>query len=504
MNIKFDEEQLKSKHGIVYLAVTVGTLTSGMTSLFPTKFAWTLPIIAAILLIIFSFSVLKGIYKITTIILGLCLITFNIVNALGLSPVSYLKCSKILNTSESLIDKHEYGDALQLIEHKDTKKYCSECDNDTNAKRLHLLSKSLWREGKINTALEEINKAGEIVSPKNTKLRGDIYHTLGNIYSEKNQHNLAEKNFKKAIEKGKNSLGLMIDLSISQKNLGRTPIKTVKEIISSIGTPKTIEEQIVLSQAYRLMAYSTSNCSDEIIYYQKSFESLDFTPQLAERRLISYNDWVETQYQCSDYNDKIDLKKAYNESQNIASHSDTKKDIDRAKIDMSIKYAILFKEQAEKYEKNKNEVFATDNYKQALNVLNSAEDLVLNTKTDPTARLKWWMQKIDLSSRTEDLSSMISALNNASNIAQTMNFYDKKNISSLSEFYQIQGLIHYYYQKTPQIKSDLNIAKESLLKSYSIKYLLGQGKLQDLRRVKSVLEKMNITGLPDNYSIKTK
>ena len=369
---------------------------------------------------------------------------------------------------------------------------------------LGLLSVSLWREGKINIALEKLKKAGEIVSPKNNKLRGEIYHAFGNIYSEKNQHNLAEKSFKKAIEKGNNSFGLCIDLAITEKNLGRTPVKKIKKIITSIKIPKNIEEQKILSQAYRLMAYSASDCLKKTIFYQKSFESLEAIPQLAERRLISYNDWVETQYQCPDFKNRIDLTKAYNESQNIASNSDTKKDIDRSKIDMSIKYAILFKEIAEKYEKEKNETLSNDNYQLALNVLNSTKDIVANTNTDPAACLKWWMQKIDLSSRAEDLSSMVSALRSASDIAKKLNFYNKKNISSLSEFYQIQGLIHYYYQDIPQIRTDLNIAKESLLKSFSIKYLLGQGKLQDLRRVRSVLEKLNVSGLPNNYAIKTR
>jgi len=139
MSIKFDEEQLKSKYGIIYLAVTVGTLTSGMANLLPLKLNWFFPVVAAILLIIFSFSVLKGTYKIVTIILGSCLIFFNIINALGVSPISYLKCSRSLKNSVELLDKQKFGDALQLLEHKDTEKSCSECSNNIIAKRLHLL-----------------------------------------------------------------------------------------------------------------------------------------------------------------------------------------------------------------------------------------------------------------------------------------------------------------------------------------------------------------------------
>ncbi len=256
-----------------------------------------------------------------------------------------------------------------------------------------------------------------------------------------------------------------------------------------------------MTQAYRLLAYSTPNCIDKIEYFKMAYSVLDDLPELAERRLLSYNDFIDTQYNCTDYPTKISLKEAFQKSSKILSNSDSKNDIDRSKIDMSIKYCILYKNNAETLLKNNKKEDAFKKFSEALDILNSTEDIVLVSKTDPSLRLKWWLQKIDLSSRSENLNDMVKALKKASEIAKSLNFYEKKNTSSLAEFYQVQGLIHYHYRNISQIDSNDNIAKESLIKAYAIKYLLGQGTITDLRRITGILKKYDISGLPDNYAI---
>jgi hypothetical protein len=489
----FNEKELKQKFGILYLVATIVTLVSSLKEFLPLGVEKFFPLIIAATLIFFAFTLLKK-YRYTAITIVSLIAIWNILTGFNIISYTDYKCSNKIKKAELLIDSLKYNDALQLLTNSGTEKYCKECENNRNAEWLLLTGQALWRNGKLEDALQLTNESLKKTTENNSRLLAKIYKTIGNIQSEMGNYNIAESFFKQAIEKGLNDDGMLIDLSIAQTNLGRMDTSLVKKVVSNNLAAKTVRQKIILTQAYRLLARNARNCIGKIEFYKLAFNSLSDDPVFSERKLLSFVDWIENRNKCKECKDKPDLDSAYLMAQAILNNSPPKADLDRAKVDLGIKFCIMFKDKAD--------IADTSLYKsyidKALNILNSVADIVDKMNTNPQMKLKWYLQNIDLCSRMENYKDLILALENANNIAKNLSTFEKRDISALSEFYQVQGLIHYYYKNVPQVNANMDFAKESLFKSYCFKYLF-EGKLLDFRRVQAVLDSLGIKGLPVNF-----
>lgn len=499
MKYSFDEEKLKNKYGLLYLTATIGAITSGFSVFLTGVYSSIIPLIAIITLLVFASLLLKGYIKVITISISIVLLIINFMSLIGYSPIDNYKSSQLLNSAINLLDEDNYSDALQLLQNEESVITFSRSKTEKNCKRLQLIGKALWKEGKLDEAIQSLDKAKSLAKLEDNILLADIFYTYGNIYSSKNHYNKAEKSFKKAIEKGLNNNSILLDLSITQKYLNRLEEHNLIKIVDSIGEAKTYLEKKQLISAYRLMADISNDPKEISNLYLKAIITAEDDIKLSALKLVSYGDWIYTQYKSDEIIPEIELSDAYKEIKAIMSHGGSDNDIDRAKIDVAIKLAILYKDKAEAAT---SASARTLNYSIAVEILNSMSDIVTGMETDKPQQMKWYLHMIDLCSLSEDYSGMMQALQKADKLIPNMSVLNKKHLSSIHEYYQVKGLIHYYYQDIPQVDSSLLIAKESLIKSYSIKYIYDVGDLRDLRRIRDILEELNVKGLPDNYQVR--
>ena len=496
------ENILNNKNSILYMIITSGSILGGLTLYLPSGTIKLIPIISLLFLIWFSLKFIKNMKtKISLLLICLLLFIVNLFSIFGISPIHEYQLSRINKRAEELINNGRYLDSIQLLQHHNTEKIIYDVSNNVNSKRLQLLAVSLWREDSMNDALRIIQDADKLVDPDSI-LRGEIFSTMANIYKDREEYNLAEKYFKEAINKGNNSPEVQMDLLICLNDQGRlfNPDQ-VYEVINQVNNDKIVRNQIIKSEGYHLLASISNDREKQAEYYYQSYSILDDIDYLTERRLQSYTDWIMVKYEDRNDYSREDLDLAYQETVGILNQFSTKNDIDRAKIDMSLKFAILYKNLAYKFRTDESFSESDELFFKSIEILESTRDLVKSQNIDANIRLKWWLQRIDFYSFSEDLSNMISALSEAEKVVEEMNFYDKKNLSAITEFYQVKGLINYYYKDHPEIQTDVKIAESYLLKSFSLKYLFEIGDLRDYRRTVAILEKIGISGLPDNFMI---
>lgn len=488
----YDEDRIKHKFSSVYFLLAGITISGNLQSVLPKQISGFAPVIASLFWVIFSFAFLRNRIRIFSIIGGVILALINAPGAFGISPKAQIDVSAAINAAKGHLDAAKYDQALNDLQNEDVEASSTKCTRTTQVKYMHTLAQALWRNGRNQSALDVIEKAFKKCDPKDAESLGNLHRTKGNILADFGAPNEAISQFALAQQYGMRDPGLILDKATAESKVNLFNAESISSITDSAFAPKTAREFNIKSNAFRLLSYQANSCKEKANSYFKSYAVLPSEPQFYPRKINSYVDYVIATNACEGAQ-KVNFDSAFGLVKGMFYASDPNNDLYRLKIYTAVKFAIAYKNGQSSNYKGDSAIL------RAMEMLNSVSDVVSSNKYDSQARLKWYLQKIDIASQMESLSEIKPALDSAKSISDRLSIYNKAEASAIGEYLQIAAALKNNNQGVFLIPQNKDEAKELYLKAFCIKYLLLRDNLTDFKMIVNDLDSLGVKGLPKQF-----